>query len=318
MVLCTNLNRNKTYGTLGIMLNQQKISRCLIGEGVLLFVTLCWGISFPLIGNSVVTVDPSVFVMVRFFIAALVLLPFVFFEIKRASKQVLIAGIILGALNVGAYISQTTGMQSVTSAEGSFITGISVVIVPFILPFFSLGKPSKKDLLCSFLCLLGLYFLVGGNFAHLNTGAAWVLLCAIFVAITIVYLQKVSSVLSSLGLLAFYQIFFTGVFSIPFTLGKSFYPLLTYSVVGAILFCAFFATTVALVLQTKFQHYTTANRAAMIFCFEPIFGSLFGYLINDEKMGWSVFIGGACILAGTIFSLIKMDKHQHQHITFDV
>lgn len=291
------------------MLN--KISRCLVGESVLLFVTLCWGISFPLVGNSVATVDPSVFVMVRFFLAAIILLPFVFSEIKRSSKNVLVAGMIIAAFNVVVYISQTIGMQTVTSAEGSFITGISVVIVPFILPFFALGKPSKKDIACSFLCLLGLFFLVGGSFSHLSSGDAWVLLCAVFVAITIVYLQKVSSVLSSLSLLAFYQIFFTGVFSIPFTLGKSFYPLLTYPVVGAILFCAFFATTIALLLQTKFQHYTTANRAAMIFCFEPIFGSLFGYLINDEKIGWSVFLGGLCILAGTMFSLIKINKRQH-------
>ena len=293
------------------MLNKQKISRCLMGESILLFVTLCWGISFPLVGNSVATVDPSVFVMVRFFLAALFLLPFVISEIKKSSKNVLVAGMIIAAFNVVVYISQTIGMQTVTSAEGSFITGISVVIVPFILPFFALGTPSRKDILCSFLCLLGLFFLVGGSFSHLSVGDAWVLLCAVFVAITIVYLQKVSSVLSSLSLLAFYQIFFTGVFSIPFALGKSFYPLLTYPVAGAILFCAFFATTIALLLQTKFQHYTTANRAAMIFCFEPIFGSFFGYLINDEKIGWSVLMGGACILAGTIFSLIKMDKHQH-------
>lgn len=293
------------------MLNKKSISRGLMGEGILLFVTLCWGISFPLVGNSVGTVDPSVFVMVRFFLAAIILLPFVFSEIKRSSKNVLEAGMIIGAMNVVVYISQTIGLQTVTSAGAAFITGISVVIVPFILPFFALGKPSRKDIVCSFLCLFGLFFLVGGSFSHLNVGAAWVLLCAVFVAITIVYLQKVSSVLSSLSLLAFYQIFFTGVFSIPFTLGKSFLPLLTYPVAVAIMFCAFFATTIALLLQTKFQHYTTANRAAMIFCFEPIFGSLFGYLINDEKIGWSVLIGGACILAGTIFSLIKIDKRQH-------
>lgn len=291
---------------------KNKISRYLIGESILLFVTLCWGVSFPLVGNSVGTLDPSVFVMVRFFLAALILLPFVLNKIRIAPRQVLIAGLILGALNTVAYIAQTMGMKTLTSAEGAFITGINVIIVPFILPFFSLGKPSKKDIACSLLCLVGLYFLAGINsLSAFNVGDAWVLLCAIFFAIALVYLQKVSSVLSSLSLLAFYQIFFTGVFSIPFTLGKSFYPLLTYTVVAAILFCAFFATAVTLLLQTKFQHYTTANRAAMIFCFEPIFGSLFGYLINDEKIGWSVFMGGTCILAGTIFSLIKIDRRQH-------
>jgi len=291
------------------MLKKMNISRCLIGESILLFVTFCWGVSFPLVGNSVATVDPSVFVMVRFFLAALILFPFVLTEITIASKDVLIAGMILGAINAIAYISQTMGMKTLTSAEGAFITGINVILVPFILPFFGLGKPSKKDIACSFLCLLGLYFLAGiHGFSSLNVGDAWVLLCAVFFAIALVYLQKVSMRLSCLSLLAFYQIIFTGVFAAPFTLGKSFHPLLTFQVVGALLFCAFFATTITLLLQTKFQHYTTANRAAMIFCFEPIFGALFGYLINNEKMGWSIFLGGSCILAGTVFSFVLRSK----------
>jgi hypothetical protein len=37
------------------------MSRCLVGDGILLFVTLCWDIFFPLLEKAVVTVDPSVF-----------------------------------------------------------------------------------------------------------------------------------------------------------------------------------------------------------------------------------------------------------------
>jgi len=292
------------------------MSRRLIGDGVLLFVTLCWGITFPLVGNAMHTVDPFVFVMVRFLFAAVILLPFIFSEIKNGTKAVLIAGIIIGALNAVTYISQTIGMKTVSSAEGSFITGVSVVLVPFILPIFSLGMPSKKDVLCSMLCLLGLFFLVGSDFSHIHSGAAWVLLCALAVAITIVYLQKVSAKLPSLGLLAFYQIFFTAVFTAPFTVGKSFQPLLTSEILGALSFCAIFATSIALLLQTKYQHYTTANKAAMIFCFEPIFGSLFGYLINGEKISWAILVGGACILSGVVLSFVSINSNKH-HLEFE-
>lgn len=284
------------------------MSRRLIGDGVLLFVTLCWGITFPLIGNAMNTVNPFVFVMVRFLLAAIILLPFIFTEIKKTSKEILFAGIVIGALNAVAYISQTIGMQTVTSAEGSFITGISVVLVPFILPFFSLGKPSKKDMFCSMLCLVGLFFLVGVDISHINSGAAWIFLCALAVAFTIVYLQKASSNLSSLGLLAFYQIFFTAIFTAPFTFGKDFHSLLTTEIIIAISFCAIFATSIALLLQTKYQHYTTANRAAMIFCFEPIFGSLFGYWINGEQIGWPILAGGSCIFLGLILSFISINN----------
>ena len=246
--------------------------------------------------------------MVRFILAAIILLPFVVMEIKKGTKNVLLAGIVLGALNTVVYVSQTIGMQTLTSAQGSFITGISVVLVSFILPFFSLGKPTAKDILCSSLCFLWLFFLVNDDLSHIGSRALWVLLCAFFVSVTIVYLQKVSSNLSYLALLAFYQIVFTAVFTAPFTLGKCFHTLLSSEVAVAILFCAVFATSIALLLQTKYQHYTTANRAAMIFCFEPIFGSLFGYLINGEKIGWPIFFGGVCIFFGIILSLLNINK----------
>lgn len=284
------------------------MSRELIGDAILLFVTLSWGITFPLIGNAVDTVDPFVFVTVRFLIAALILLPLVFTSLKKTSKEIIIAGLILGALNAVAYTSQTTGMLTLTSAETSFITGISVVIVPFILPFFSLGKPTKKDMACSLLCLLGLFFLLGTDVTHFNSGAAWVLLCAFAVALTIVYLQKVTAKLTSLSLLAFYQILFTALFCSPFTFHHSFHPLSAPAVIFSILFCATFGTSIALLLQTKYQRYTTANRAAMIFCFEPIFGSLFGYLINGEKIGWPVLLGGMCIFTGLMLSFIKISR----------
>lgn len=275
----------------------------LMGDLVLLFITLCWGVTFPLIENAVDVVDPSVFVSVRFFCAALFLLPFVLKGFVKDTKKVLVAGIILGALNAATYVAQTIGLQTVNSAEAAFITGVSVVLVPFILPFFSLGKPTNKDVAGSLLCFLGLFFLVGYDFSHVNIGHAWVLLCAVSNAITIVYLQKVTKKSISFSLLAFYQILFAAVFSTFFTVGKSYSLILSSEVLFAMLFCALFATSLTLYLQTKFQHYTTASRAAMIYCFEPVFASIAGYFINHEIVGWQVFLGGICIFMGLIVSI---------------
>ena len=275
----------------------------LTGDLILLFITFCWGVTFPLIENAVDVVDPSVFVTVRFFCAALFLLPFVFKSLTKDTKKVLLAGVILGALNATTYIAQTIGLQTVNSAEAAFITGVSVVMVPFILPFFSLGKPSNKDVLGSLLCFFGLFFLVGYDFSHVNMGHIWVLLCAVSNAFTIVYLQKVTKQAISFSLLAFYQILFAAIFSTFFTVGKSYAPMLQTDVLVAMLFCALFATALTLYLQTKFQHYTTASRAAMIYCFEPVFASIAGYFVNHEIVGWQVFLGGACIFMGLIVSI---------------
>lgn len=278
--------------------------RQLTGDLRLLFVTIVWGLTFPLIGNAVHEIDPVLFVMVRFFLAAFSLLPFILLSTGlRISKELIAAGLVLGALNAVSYVTQTIGLQTIGSAEAAFVTGISVVIVPFILPLFSMGKPTKKDILCSFICLLGLFVLtLQGGVLHFSTGYLWILCCAVTAAFTIACMQKASMRIKAAASLAFYQILFTALLLVPFNVGKNYDPLLLPSVSFGIIFCAIVATSLALWLQAKYQRYTTATRAAMIFCLEPIFASLFGYLINQEVLGGRVFIGGALILSSIVLS----------------
>lgn len=277
------------------------MQKSFIGDSVLLFVTLCWGVTFPLIENAVKEVDPAVFVCVRFLLAAIILIPFILFTLKRKNNQgVLQASVILGILNFIAYLCQTLGMQTATAAQGAFITGICVIIVPFLLPFFKLGQPRHLDIICSIICLFGLLLLTGGGISIANKGVWWLLGCAFFYALAIVYLQKTSQEIKNLNLLAFLQILFVGIFAGFFTLGKSYSAAFHHQALIGILFCAIFATSIALVLQTKYQHYTTASRAAMIFCLEPVFGSLFGYLINSEKLTYLSLLGGALILLSIV------------------
>lgn len=277
--------------------------RQLTGDLTLLFVTVVWGLTFPLIGNAVQSIDPVLFVMVRFFLAAAALLPFVLLSSGLTlSRDIIKAGIILGALNAVSYVTQTIGLQTISSAQTAFITGVSVVIVPFILPLFSMGKPTKKDIFCSFICLLGVVVLTQEASADLSRGSIWVLCSAVSAAFTIAYIQKASMRIKAPASLAFYQILFTAVLLVPFNLGKSYEALPLPSVLVGVGFCAIMATSLVLWLQVKYQRYTTATRTAMIFCFEPIFASVFGYFINNEVVGCRVIIGGAFILSSIVLS----------------
>ncbi|OGT30273.1 MAG: hypothetical protein A3E87_00865 [Gammaproteobacteria bacterium RIFCSPHIGHO2_12_FULL_35_23] len=281
------------------------MQKSLIGDAVLVFVTLCWGITFPLIENAVKAVNPAVFVTLRFFVAAVILLPFVckkkYFQSSEI-KVVLRGGLILGILNTISFLSQTIGMETVTAAKGAFITGICVILVPFLLPFFRLGKPNIVDIMSTLCCFLGLFLLTGAKFSQTTAGEFWILLCAVFYAVSIVYLQQITQKLTNFTLLAFLQIFFTAVLTSPFSFSHSFISIFNPVVLIGLLFCSVFATSMALFLQTKFQRYTTASRAAMIFCLEPVFASIFGYLINGEKLGLLALFGAALILLSIITS----------------
>ena len=65
------------------------------GESVLLFATLIWGATFTIIKNALHDASPLIFISIRFSFAALVLLPFLFKEIKNINKPILLGGVFL-------------------------------------------------------------------------------------------------------------------------------------------------------------------------------------------------------------------------------
>ncbi len=262
----------------------------------LLITAIIWGATFPLIRNAVVDVSPTVFVWVRFLIAAIVLIPFIISTFKQTNWDLLWSGAILGIINAVSYLAQTIGLQTVHSAKAAFITGTYVIIVPFLLPLFQLGKPTRLEWFATLIALAGLYVLTGADFVDISVGDLWIFLSATFVAIGITYLQRITKRIANFRLLAFYQILFTVPLPLLMTSKVNTSALFDPSVIISLLFCAVFATSLALFLQTKYQKYTTATKAALIFCMEPIFASIFSALFNNEPLTANIMVGGLIIL----------------------
>ena len=275
----------------------------------LILATLMWGITFPLTRNALTEVDPFVFVSLRFAIATLFLLPTVWLLFKKTTRTILLGSLIIGGLNAAAYLCQTIGLETVHSARAAFITGASVIFVPFLAPLFKLEKPSNVDLLCAGIGFIGLYVLMDIRHLYLGHGDLWVFLGAIFFSLQITYLQRINLLISDYQLLAFYQLFFTVPFVFLFTKGHSFSAALQPQALIGILFCAVFATSLAYYLQNKYQKFTSAPKAALIFTLEPVFASLFGVLINHETLAKTTIVGGSLLLLSLILpSIVNMKK----------
>lgn len=265
-------------------------------ELYLLLITLFWGMTFPLIHSCIQHITPIAFVFLRFSFATFLLLPFVLKSLKYTDAKILTVSIILGAINFGAYSLQTTGLKTISAEQSAFITGINIVLVPFLSLLFRSEKPKILDFIASLLCLLGLYILTGADLKNISIGQVYTLLCAILYALAIVIIQISTKVASRYNLLAFYQILFTAFFAYPLAVKEEFTGITHISVIIAILFCSIFATVIALYVQMRFQRETTANKAALIFCLEPIFASIFGWIINHQPIGFDIYIGGSIII----------------------
>lgn len=157
----------------------------------LILATLMWGATFPLTRNALAEVDPFVFVSLRFALATLVLLPSVWILLGNTTRTILRSSLIIGVLNAGAYLCQTIGLQTVHSARAAFITGASVILVPFLAPLFKLEKPSRLDLFCAGIGFIGLYVLMDIKHLYIGHEELWVFLGALCFSLQITYLQRI-------------------------------------------------------------------------------------------------------------------------------
>jgi drug/metabolite transporter (DMT)-like permease len=282
---------------------QQVIPSKLKTDIMMMLVPIFWALTFPFIHVSVQTMSPETFVFWRFSLAALILLPFIVTRLPKINLYIISWACVLGLLNGGTFIFQTIGLETISSARAAFITGSSVILVPVISFILRLGDPSKNDFFFAVLCLLGLYILTGASFSALSAGDYWVGMCALSTALSIILIQKVTPNVSDILLFTFLQILFTVpccLVSQPKILDTAI--LQNYFVLGSIIFCALFATAIALLIQANYQKYMSEFRAAIIFTTEPVYATAFSYFFFKEMINFHIVAGGIIILASVVLS----------------
>ncbi|MFA6979927.1 MAG: DMT family transporter [Ignavibacteriaceae bacterium] len=289
----------------------------IIAEGALFSNTLIWGGTFVMIKSALAFISPMMFVSIRFFIASFLLLPFVYPLFKSISKKQLSEGFILGVFLYIGFAVQTIGLQYTTATKSAFITGTFVLFTPILQTIIEKRIPTLGNILGVLLVTVGIIFLSSKEnslfsiFSELregfNFGDFLTLICAIFYAVYIVYLDKISANHNH-RFLTFAQISVTGLLSILSVIVFSLFQIeqikivLNTEVVIAILYTTLFATILTTSLQTKFQQSVTPTRASIIFSMEPIFAALTAYFFINEKLSNFGIVGAAFIFIGILTS----------------
>ena len=67
---------------------------------VLIFVTVIWGLTFPLIHIAVSHIDPILFVFFRTLLASLAFLPFVLGRFRYTTRTLLLGGLAIAIFNI--------------------------------------------------------------------------------------------------------------------------------------------------------------------------------------------------------------------------
>ncbi|MEO8286898.1 MAG: DMT family transporter [Chloroflexota bacterium] len=272
----------------------------------LVAVTFIWGSTFVLVKDIVEQVPPMFFLTLRFAIGALALTVMITLARRWSgfSMRELGWGILIGIVIGFGYAFQTIGLQYTSASNAAFITGLLVVLAPIMGLFVLRQVPSRWALFGVIiatvgLALLSLRFDEGVN---PNWGDLIVLGCSFAFALQVVMVAHVARIYDALRL-ALVQIVVAGILNgigalifepPPGSIGIEIWA-------GAA-FLGIMATAVGIGVQVSVQSYTSVVHASLIFTLEPVFAALFGYWLQNDRLGPIALSGALLIVAGMIIA----------------
>lgn len=267
-----------------------------VGIALLLLVTLIWGTTFVIIKDTLDSIPPSLFLALRFSLAALSLIW------VRPAPGIWRWGLILGAVMFVSYGSQTVGLLYTSASKGAFITALSVVLVPILTGIINRRWLPARVWIAAGLALAGLALMTLTDVGGVNIGDLIILGTALAYAVHILLIDRAVREQPPLQLAAA-QIWPVAVLSwlwaMPHAgqIGQ-----LSGQVWLAIVFLAVVATALVLVLQNTAQKVVSPHTAALIFVLEPVFAAVFGWLLLGEQLGLFGWLGGLLVLLGMLVS----------------
>lgn len=266
---------------------------------LLLGVTLIWGTTFAVIKDALDSVPPSLFLALRFTVAALAL------AWVRPTRGMWRWGLILGVVMFLSYGSQTVGLLFTSASKGAFITALSVVLVPILTGIINRQWLPLRIWVAAALALAGLGLMTLTDVAGVNIGDLIIVGTAFAYACHILLIDRALTEQPPLQLAAA-QLWPVAAFSWIWAAPQvHLIPGLSGGVWLAIVYLALVATALVLVLQNMAQKVVPPHTAALVFVLEPVFASLFGWIMLGERLGWLGWLGGLLVVLGMIVGELK-------------
>lgn len=282
---------------------------------LLLLTAVIWGTGFVASQFALDSgMSTSFILLIRFSVAALVMLGVLHRKLATLTGKEIGSGIITGSLLFLAFFSQTYGLQFTTPSNNAFITATNVIMVPFITWMFFRKRPHGKFFVLPFVTFVGVAFLTYSpeHGLHFSKGDAFTLLCAFFFALHISYLDIVSKRMD-VSKLTFLQMataaILSGVYLLVIDNGRMGNSIDWSLGLPWSLYLGIFSTMVAFFIQTYAQKFTSSTKTAIFLSTESLFGALFSVLLALEPFSPFMVVGGAIILLSIILSELKIPFH---------
>ena len=283
------------------------------GETIGLFmvtaVTVYWGFTTILQKHALLYMTSTTYIMLRFSIAAVILLPVYWNRLRKSvTKSLVRHGCILGFLQLIPMETSVMALKYTTAASSVFISQLSFIFVPLIQCLLHRKYPDRKLLATIAALLVGLSIFADVWNTGIGPGDIYCVLAALFTSLYILCTKRFSRTDDG-ELLGVFQVFFCALFSIPVWLAAPGTVQWCTGSISTLFFTGVIGSAICFVAHVAGQARISPTKTSFLGLLQPVFAMVGGAVIADEfghrePVTVNMLIGSAVILVSLIMSLM--------------
>ena len=284
-----------------------------LGSIYLAFASSIWGGMYVVVKHVVSVIPPLELVWMRYFVAIVTLL---LIGLKTRQKWridtrhlllIIAIGIIGNAISI---VTQETGTMLSTAQMGAIITSSTPAFMVLFARLLLKERLTLKKGLSVCLATIGVFLIVGIGHVNMSSklGGISLLIAALTWALMSVLVKRVPSHYSQI-VVTTYSILVALIVLTPFVLPRlhaiNSSELTHPTIWGGVLYLGIISTACGFLLWNRGLQMLNASSGGLFFFFQPVVGTLLGWLILGESIGLTFWIGSLLILTGVLFVIIE-------------
>ncbi|MCD6514081.1 MAG: DMT family transporter [Candidatus Odinarchaeota archaeon] len=287
-----------------------------IGRIVTLVSAAIWGTSFPVVAWGLNIIDPFTFVLGRFWISTIVLLPLIFLNEKHRStfleylhdKTIMIMGVMNGI----AFLLQFIGQQWTTATKAAIITDSNVIFVAIFSAFLLSERITLKRALGIITALFGIFLIITngdiyalaggtilGDITVLSAGIIW----SFYIILNKEKTSQNVDITSLMTVIIVWTTITLQLIHIAYAFTNEIIVLDFYYALILIAYTGLFTTIISFFLWLEGLKWLEATTSTVYLLVGPIVAALISVIFLNEVLTLYIILGG--ILVGLGIYLVE-------------
>ncbi|NHC41986.1 DMT family transporter [Bacillus sp. MM2020_1] len=286
----------------------------LLGSIYLALASSIWGGMYVVVKIVVSVIPPLELVWMRYLVAivALLIIGFITRQKWRIDKRHFLIIIAIGIIgNAISIFTQETGTMLSSAQMGAIITSSTPAFMVIFARLLLKERLTLKKGLSVCLATIGVFLIVGvGHVTFSSTlGGISLIIAALTWALMSVLIKLVPSDYSQI-VVTTYSILVALIVLTPFVLPRlhamNTSQLTHPTIWGGVLYLGIVSTAGGFLLWNRGLQMLNASSGGIFFFFQPVVGTLLGWVILGENIGVTFWMGSILILIGVL--LVIMEK----------